>query len=136
MKYTYKLPNKPSELIRKALEDMEQVEKMPGYRIDLETWHDPSREVCEVCLAGATMVVAGLPKDEFIRPNDTDDEINAKLCALNEFRDGYIYGGLYQLDIEDEKLMQFMDVTEYSVDPNQFKEDMRSIADYLESNGY
>ena len=139
MKYKYKnqLPDKPSELIRRALQDMEAVEKMPQYRINLSTWHEPKDDVCEVCLAGATMAAEGLPlKMEFL-PSQFDDKTSDKLHALNFLRFGWIYDAFDCLEIDfPESIDRYVCITDYEDSPKQFKSDMYKLADYLEQKGY
>ena len=51
-----KLPNKPSELLKVALTDLELVEGDSKYRVDMRNWHTPQYDkTCEVCLAGSVM---------------------------------------------------------------------------------
>lgn len=59
----FALIKKLSRLIVIAVDDAETVEKMPGYVLDMNTWHEPTfkpltRQVqrCCVCMAGACMV--------------------------------------------------------------------------------
>lgn len=111
---TTKLPEKPSELLKLAMLDLEKVEADPRYRVDMGEWHKPNGR-CSVCLAGSVMAkTLGLPpnKDdpfydgrrrraEIIRwrlPDyrtspaspDVDPTISFKLFALDCFRNGDI----------------------------------------------
>ena len=51
------LPDKPSELIRLALSDLEKCEGDSRYEVDMNEWHVPTQKghVCYVCLAGSVM---------------------------------------------------------------------------------
>ena len=139
MKYEYKnpLPDLPSQLIRRALEDMEAVEKLPNYRINTGVWHEPNGEVCEVCVAGATMVQEGIPFDAEIWVHEFDFNTQKKLHAIDCLREGDIVFAFDWLSIEwDGKLKHNFPITRYSESPELFKYDMRDLADYLEENGY
>lgn len=139
MKYKYKneLPDKPSELIRRALQDMEAVEKMPQYMINLSTWHEPKGDVCEVCLAGATIAAQGFPSNKTIWPYDFDDKTWAKLSALNYLRIGWIENAFDYLDIDfPENINKWVNITTYEKSPEKFKSDMYKLADYLQENGH
>lgn len=96
------LPKKPSELLRVALADLEAVENMPGYVIDMGTWHSPQSDGCHVCHAGAVManslnVEKSFYAYPFSRIPDGPDK-NA-LNAINDFRIGAIGVGLFTLGI-------------------------------------
>jgi hypothetical protein len=49
------LPDKPSELIRLAVKDMQLCEADPRYKLDMRSWHRPVEGACHVCMAGAVM---------------------------------------------------------------------------------
>jgi hypothetical protein len=51
------LPEKLSELLTTAINDLEACEAAEGYTIDMGVWHqwDGGHETCAVCLAGAVM---------------------------------------------------------------------------------
>jgi len=48
------LPDKQSDIILIALQDMEWVEKHKNYRVDMRTYHSPNGQ-CKVCFAGGIM---------------------------------------------------------------------------------
>jgi hypothetical protein len=64
------LPNKPSELIRVALKDLEEAERDPHYEVEMCTWHRPSSTtgVCTVCLAGSVLAKSCGVVPEYILP--------------------------------------------------------------------
>lgn len=95
------LPDKPSELIKLALNDLEKAEKSSDYVIDMSQWKSLSKNTgkCSVCLAGSVMagtlqvpVWMEVHDPEVI--NGLSDSDIFKLMALDEFRQGYIEGGL------------------------------------------
>ncbi|MFT5127451.1 MAG: hypothetical protein ACI8W8_001054 [Rhodothermales bacterium] len=51
------LPEKLSELLTAAINDLEACESADGYSIDMNVWHqwDGGHQTCAVCLAGAVM---------------------------------------------------------------------------------
>lgn len=92
----------PSGKIEMALADLEVIEGLPNYAIDMETWHAPIADDgrCLVCLAGAVMAsrhpiephqtyVGPLPADgpqEFALSEHWDD----LFYSLDEFRAGHV----------------------------------------------
>lgn len=91
------LPNKLSELLIVALEDLEQIENDPNYDIDMGEWYKPKvrnnsgRDVCTVCHAGAVMVNSLNLKPSFrmnLHPDDFTSTITNKLMAINAIRIG------------------------------------------------
>ena len=82
-----KLPNKPSELLMLALEDMEKsLDK--GYEIRMSNWVEPK---CSVCMAGAIMLNTLNVLDEeayFPDPEIFDQNTRDKLYAINAFKKG------------------------------------------------
>lgn len=131
-----KLPDKPSALIRVALRDLEKCERSRQYRIDMSTWHRPNGQ-CSVCLAGAVMSqTMQVPASKKIGPYDFKNQnIRAKLFALNAFRGGFVGDGLTDMGIENPLLTQTANVTSYNRDPIQFKSDMRRLASLLSKAG-
>ena len=95
-----KLPDKPSELLRLALEDEEKCHNSPDYIVDMEIWHRPLSGKCTVCLAGAVMAqTLESNKTMMLSPAKFDQDTYSKLHALDYFRSGYIDDGLNCLDI-------------------------------------
>lgn len=85
------LPDKPSELLAIALEDLELCEKDPVYEIDMSTYHSPSEETgrCAVCLAGSVLAqrMRVSPKTDWEKIEMDDSEI-LKLKAIDRLRIG------------------------------------------------
>ena len=133
------LPDKPSALIRLALDDLAKCEQDPRYTINMCAWHFPHGDGnCSVCLAGAVMAQhLNISVQEERFPSSFDDfELNRKLRALNAFRAGWITGGLDHLGITiPENLIGSMTVESYRYDADQFYTDMRHMANILEKEG-
>lgn len=128
------LPDKLSDLIDVALRDLELCEADPRYRIFMGDWHQPfSETVCNVCLAGAVMAkTRNFPRSADIDNIDYVPDAN-KYRALDAVRVGDVdealsYMGQVSIDYEP-------DVTRYSVNPRQFKADLRGVSKRLKSVG-
>ena len=92
-----KLPDKASELIRLAVNDLIAVEANPTYRIDMGTWHSgwSYTQPCLVCFAGAVMAnTCKVHTSSVVYPDNFDRDTSSKLSALDFFRVGDIQGGL------------------------------------------
>ena len=135
------LPDKPSQLLRRALRDLETVEKSPHYRIQMDNWHRPAYGgVCEVCLAGS-VIANSLEWDrkERVIPNMSDPEpldefLTKKIYAIDSFRCGDIREALQRLGGDYDRWAD-IEVHDYHDNPDLFKRDMRNIARLLEANG-
>lgn len=125
------LPDKLSDLILVALDDLEKVENDPRYDINMGWWHRPGvyNQKCLVCLAGSVMAKSlGTSPERTRYPNDFDDKTEAKLDALNWARVGDVDYALHHLDVPQSSYTSFnRSVVDYSDDPEQFKADMREI---------
>lgn len=133
------LPNKPSELIRVALEDLEKTEADERYIINMAFWHRPTSDLqkCHVCLAGAVLAQrSGASHYDDLSELRFVSEVRAKLFALDDFREGSLHSGLRKLDgpcptsIPEHKV-----IAPYEDDPAQFKSDMRGLADMFAEEG-
>ena len=143
---TTQLPDKPSELIRVALADLEKCEADKRYAIYMGRWHEPLNDVvrtgvdghvCAVCLAGAVMAQSlGTPVEASAEPValKSHDIVN-KLYALDDFRIGDIEDGLSTMCSTIGRGFGDRQITPYEVDAAQFKADMRQLADDLEGAG-
>lgn len=146
----FRLPNKPSKLIRLAIKDLEAVEKNPRYTIDMTTWHTPSSGLkgCFVCLAGAVMAQTLRADREGNRlPHDfkktfglLPSKNHKRLEALDFFRRGLLYAGLQVLGYPKEVCERFENDAPYNLytsqEAKQFKDDMLSMADMFEQEGF
>jgi hypothetical protein len=134
------LPDKPSELIRVALADLEKCKLDPRYSIDMLSWHqfDKLIGVCHVCLAGAVMAKTFQCHPELcVNPYNFPREIASKLHALNAFRTGAIIYGLNWLKIEiPDSIRNDLEVKSRSLSVELDNEETAAaVADILERNG-
>lgn len=134
------LPDKPSELIRVALKDLEACEQDDRYVIDMSAWHSPQGRLCHVCLAGAVMAQSlGVSPHYEKVPSEfqrQDPDTETKLLALNRFREGLVVAGLRMLCIEQAANFEHLDNPSLDdVNLPTLKEAMRELASTLEHDG-
>jgi hypothetical protein len=147
MNNTAQLPNKPSGLIRLALEDLKKCLANPDYEIDMDVWHSPTDEgTCHVCLAGAVMAqTLRLEPDGDLSPYDLvtkyhmPQEVVDKLRAINSLRLGMVEFGLDAMGIDIAEsglaLDKYYTITAYADDVEQFQQDLHELANTLERQG-
>jgi hypothetical protein len=132
------LPDRPSALIRLALEDLARVEDDDRYAVDMTEWHTPRGDgKCHVCFAGAVMKGVHGP-DRFLHDGDFTEETRNKLIALNYFRMGFIETGIEAMDGDVQKLprgMAHMRIVPYSWDRAAFRTSMEEMVAKLEETG-
>lgn len=138
------LPNKMSDLIEVALEDLTKVEADQRYRVRMNDWHVPphSGETrCAVCFAGAVMAKsldAAIASESF--PDDYEEDTGRKLSALDQVRVGWVSEALRIMheDADEyhahEELNDFR-VVSYAEDPARWREDMVAIVARLREEG-
>ncbi len=138
MKTKNELPDKPSELIKVALEDLKKVERSKKYEVNMGDWHEPNG-VCSVCFAGAVMVkTLDCNYKKSFESHDFKRNIYIKLEALDGFRRGWIRMALADMHISPNRypgLINNVSVVNYKDSPLQFKRDMRGIVMMLEKAG-
>ena len=133
-----RLPRVPSELLRRALEDLDACARDSRYKIDMAQYHKSESEgACSVCLAGAVMAKSlhAHPHESFGPkhfPGDT-----AALLALDYFRKGDIQLGLNCLPIHcaGVSIPALIKVPRYCDDPVQWRNKMHEILGLLEWAG-
>ena len=152
------LPDKPSDLIRKALSDLKSVEndRSPTrYNINMDTtWYlafptsKGSKNIgrCYVCLAGAVIARSGphctfydeQTGGQILQPQHFDDSTKKKLFAIDYFRQGNVYRGLSCMGFPIPLYQPYgiLPVTNYRASPETFFQNMESIAQWLEDRGY
>ena len=136
-----RLPDKPSELIRVALEDVKKVENTPGYKVNLHEWNEVRRDgLCHVCLGGSVLVQrCGAKNGEspgvLLEQKRIDHETYRKLYALDYFRWGNVKAGLDEMGISSVDLPGQLLVTDYKNGPAAFFHDMENVARVLEARG-
>ena len=157
------LPNKPSELILLALQDIAKCEKLrKQYKIDMDVWwHVGTKgKPCVVCAAGAVMCqslkrpryVFALdrisdadelvenqkePQDYAVYPEDYPENIECKLEAIDCFRQGEIQDGIDRMGIEQQcpDYLRKFPVPSYELDKRGFKRRLRTLARLLQKEG-
>ena len=134
---TRELPDRLSDLILVAVEDLEKVEASSRYKVSMHCWHLPHTDHCGVCLAGSVMAFSlGADPDVSIMPHSFPPNINAKLRALNLVRGGDISFALETLDPERGAYRFFYEsMVGYEDDPTEFKAQLRSVARRLAAEG-
>jgi hypothetical protein len=137
------LPDKPSALIRVALEDLDKA-IAKGHTINMGWWVSPNGDgkTCEVCLAGAVMLdkfpaLIEWATEEVCPTHIGEVQVERKLFALNEFRRGEIEDAFAYLGLElPPNLPARHRVPNYAFEPNAFRAAMHEMADMLEREGY
>lgn len=135
---TVALPDKPSELLTVALDDLEKVEQMPGYIVDMAHFHWPDVNGCRVCLAGAVIVnrLGGDP-GQHLGPIKFDDRTAEAMYALDSLRCGFVGDAFSNLRLSVRDGAKFdRDVLDYSDDPAAFKAELRQLAADLKAGGF
>ena len=142
------LPDKLSDLVELALNDLTQVQAQPDkYIINMNTWvSSGTRKAprCQVCLAGAVMVrsldvQADIDSDVIltltptdIRPPDMSAEeisiLRSKLMALDHVRRGDISVALDYMGLKTpDTLASYMAVPPFGIGPNKWFRRMHEI---------
>lgn len=135
-----KLPDKPSQLIRVALRDLEKCERSKKYKIDMDMWYSPNG-VCKVCLAGAVLAqTLKFKSSEHLSLYGNDcglsDDTRNKMSAIDGFRCGGIQYGLSEIGRKcGPRLPNTMAVEDYHFNKAAFKRDMRKMAAMLAKEG-
>ncbi len=85
---TKQLPEKFSDTIDLALDDLEKIEQDERYRVDMGLWHTVDHdEKCHVCLGGAVMArTLEVDIDNCVIPEELGNAVARKLNALDELR--------------------------------------------------
>lgn len=153
----------PSNAILQALEDLEKVEKLDNYKIDMDDWcklewsGSPNKlekqeadVICSVCFAGSVMTQRLTKGDKFdICPESFKKPVQRTLEALDHIRQYYyddfldsFYGDSQEYATTKTTLqtaLESLDIKawdgEYGNDPKQFKKNMRKIAKTLQKYG-
>jgi hypothetical protein len=139
-----KISNKPSVAIRQAVADLEAIEKMPEFMIDmnmyfgkLEDENGNPKGKCAVCFAGAMIARAKNDPNIYIEPDRFPNKTRDKLYGLDRFRAGYISDGLEMFGIKKlpSLLAHDVEVPEYYDNKSRFKKKMLEISDQLKAFG-
>jgi len=127
--------NEPWTLIRDAIHDLTLQEKQEGVRIGMGLWHSPYGGVCLQCLGGSVMSRRlGADTDAHKYPDSFPEDVEARLCALDDLRYGCIDAAYRRLKLEiPDTLPDYVQFPGYHHGPDAFKEAMLKLADLLES---
>lgn len=150
------LPDKPSELILLALEDLKQAIK-DGCVVDMSSWHytqslqgqtidadgllveEYTKSVCQVCLAGAVMR-RGVEDNISCQPTFFPKKVEYKLLALDYFRVGNVLTGVERMGLPySDDLNAIHNTTTicyYKNSPKRFRQDLTKLAKRLAKIGY
>lgn len=142
----HKLPDKPSELIRVALTDLELCEKDSRFKIGMGAWYVPSstKPICHVCFAGAVMAMrlgytqVGVSEiwKKVGHPEDFKKEISDKLHALDCFQSGKTDLGLVYMGLGEISFNRETEIVSYHENSSAFRNSMENLADELEKAGH
>lgn len=146
MKTNVNLPDKLSDLIDLAVDDLEKCERDDRYKVHMGFWHSPpiidyfgaqtnNKSKCLVCLAGSVMAqTLNEPIDISVYPCNYDTRTESKLIALNAVRNYHLESAHFELSadilphVEDYYLPDVDDRVSYDTDAEKFKSNMRFIA--------
>ena len=149
-----KLPQKLSDILELALEDLNQVERDPNYYVSMGVWHTPStvgfgdkeREVCMVCLAGSLLAKSvKIPLQITYTEMDTDRYVQNNMRAIDNARVGDFQNALYSMGVSAENVSKFekkfysqikTPLVEYERDSKEFKKNMKEAIEFLREEGY
>jgi hypothetical protein len=93
-----KLPNKLSNLILIALDDLRKAERSRDYKVDMYSWHQPN-SVCKVCFAGSVMAFSlGTDSNTYTSPSRFAKKTMGKLFALDDVRSGDFDAAMLNMD--------------------------------------
>lgn len=131
-----RLPNKPSQLLRLAMNDLEIIEKDPRYEIDMAEYHYRADGfTCLVCMAGAVMAnTMKLDYTKYAHPISFPDETRQKLFAINSLRCGDVVEALVILGLKMKYGLCFK-ATDYHKDKEAFKFEMEFLIIALQEEG-
>ncbi len=134
------LPDKVHELLRVALDDLDEVKKLPNVKADMRHWVMPCDDgTCHVCLAGAVMLNSldcPIPKADGYSPLNmiqNNQGLIDKLYALDDLRSGYLFGalsclnlpGVYRGDVAN--FFDRFEVTPHSENEEIWRQDMEQM---------
>lgn len=131
-----KLPDKASDLLELALNDLEACEQdKENYQVTMSQWHT-GEDICRVCLAGSVIAKSlNIPKWLKTNPDKFDRGIRRKLKALDALRLGDIESALYLLKGSfPEYMVETFYMPLYCESALLFKSNLRNIIEYLREN--
>lgn len=147
----------PSEAIHQALDDLIELSRTPGCKIDMGCWllTDPDTHVCSMCLGGAVMasIIDASPKHHYLleeapRPTMmvdvgllTDKQVDM-IRAMDDIRSddtGTVIEGLDAMGVPVSIALTAIggiSFTDYENDPELFIGERRTLANALKAQGY
>lgn len=127
-KILYLPPEKHSEMILLAIQDLERIERDKRYQIDMDShWHQPNSH-CSVCFAGAVMAKSlKVSRDETFEYDDFGDDWEEVFSFLDHIRLGFWNDGFNE--------RRFPNIKDYKDDPKDFKFQLRCVAAWFKSQG-
>jgi len=153
----------PSNALLQALEDLEKVEKLDNYKVNMDNWcelewsgkpekltESGASAICFVCFAGSVMTQRLTDGHDFdICPNSFEQPVRDTLNALDsirsysyeEFLDNFYgdsigYGQTKEILLTALSKFKFCSwEDDYKSDPKKFKRNMRKIAKTLQEYG-
>jgi hypothetical protein len=144
------LPDKPSELIRVALQDLELAEKSPNIRVNMFTFFAYNlRQLpgeCVMCLAGSVMYFGSSELRGSLKesagemaywPNRFDKDTADKLSFLSDFQFGLFSSSFCYLGLDWPESLpgSQKEFPQYRYEPQRYKAELRRLADQLEELG-
>jgi hypothetical protein len=133
------LPDKPSELLRVALTDLEKTVAMPEkYEINMQIWHQPDSDdkKCYVCLAGSVLAqTCKVPWETDGWENLISSKDENKIYALNLFRVGEYEAALEYLGFFPSPIPNYYSPPVYRTDPQGFKDYLCDLIGIFEAEG-
>ena len=139
---TRELPDKLSDLILVALEDLEKAEASRRHEVRMAHWHEQQHGMgdnkCFVCFAGGVMAFSlNAPAGETVHTVHWGEAIRDKLYALNQVRIGAVQQALELMGHQKSNWPNEIRRTPmYELDAQGFKRCMHDLAGRLEAAGY
>jgi hypothetical protein len=133
-----KLPEKLSDLIDLALDDLEKVERDPRYVLKMTVWHSSldydMESRCAVCLAGSVIAkTLEVPPNKSVLPIDFDEHTKVRLEALDNLRCGYLREAARSVNLPDLGSIPQWQPNVLGI--TGLKESIRNLAQYFRSLG-
>lgn len=131
---------KPSELLIKAIDNMEYISEQQGFIVDHDVWYEPGEDYSKLCL-GACLLIDSLPnysikQDSYLKLNIPNYK---PLLAVNYLRKGRIGHALEILGYKRPKDC-YLDINEDKInldslsknDPVKWKNYMKQLIELLQ----
>lgn len=135
------LPDKKSELLKLALNDLAKAEKDPDYEINMNIYHRYREDKgdCIVCLAGSVMAFS-LKQNIRVEvvPSDFDEDTRGKLLFLDACRAANFVDEDHIHNHLENKLkaclsdMPFIEFSEIELEPIEYSKDRKGFIQWIE----